>query len=71
MDDDYSVNVSAIDGRKLRTSFNGVNPLDQDGPATEFYVRCVFPINGLYGFIPRVLYYVLLVFAVFVRYIGF
>ncbi len=62
----YHVNVSAVDVRRLNTSFNGVNPLDPDGPSTEFYTACAFGTSGQYGFIPRILYYALLMFALFV-----
>ena len=59
----YSMNISAIDSRRLRTSFNGMNPLDPDGLSTEFYTPCIFPVSGQYGFTPRILYYTLIVFV--------
>ncbi|KIY01486.1 uncharacterized protein Z520_03038 [Fonsecaea multimorphosa CBS 102226] len=35
------------------------------GPVTE--INCVYPISGTYGLLPRLLYYVTLVFAIFGR----
>ncbi len=51
----------------LNTTFGGINPLDLSHEAIEFDVVCRFPINGQYGFLQRVLYYCILVFALFVR----
>lgn len=48
-------------------TFNGVNPLDPSHQASEFAVRCVFPISGQFGLMARLLYYSLLAFALIVR----
>lgn len=50
----------------LNITFNGVNPLDPSRPASEFAVKCIFPISGQFGLTARVLYYSLLVFALIV-----
>lgn len=50
----------------LNNTFNGVNPLDPSHPASEFAVRCIFPISGQFALTARLLYYSLLAFVLVV-----
>ena len=61
-----SFGVSAMNATLLNTSF-GLDPINQAHTFIQLNGACILPVSGLYGFMPRMLYYVLLIFAILVR----